>query len=367
MYTVRDICKVMDAWAPPGWAYAWDKSGLAVGQHSQEVSVVVVGLSVTKELVAMAKDSGAQLVVTHHPLIWSPLTRLDPSDTQTALCLDLAQHGIAAYSAHTNLDVAPDGVNACLASSLGLSHTETLFPAPHAKTVKLTIFVPESHLAPLREAMSQAGGGIIGNYAECSFSLSGTGTFRPTAGADPYSGAIGTLSEEPERRLEMLVPEAILGNVLKAARSAHPYDEMAYDVYPLANTVPGTGLGLVGELPEAKIATDFARYVAQRLQADHVRFVGPADRMVRRVAVMGGSGGGEAGKIDSRIDAFVTGDLKYHDALDAAERGLVVIDAGHAASEKGIVPVIADRLKQHLPRLKTIAYLEPELFRVINP
>jgi len=367
MYSVKDVVNVMEQWAPKGWAYEWDKAGLAVGSATQPVASVLVCLSVTREAVELAKESGAQLIVSHHPLLWSPLKRLDPRDTATQLSVELYRSGIAAYSAHTNLDVAADGVNACLADALGLTGCTPLFPAPQVQTVKLTVFVPETHLAPLREAMAAAGGGTIGNYTECSFSLEGTGTFRPEAGSDPYSGTQGALSEEPERRMEMLVPKARLSEVLAAARSAHPYDEMAYDVYPLENLVPGTGLGLVGDLPAPVAAEAFARTTAAKLQADHVRLVGPADKQIRRVAVMGGAGGSATGQIGNDVDAYVTGDLKYHDALDATERGLVVIDAGHAASEKGIVPVIADRLKARLPELKTIAYLEPEIFRVVTP
>lgn len=367
MHRVADVVAVMNRWAPLGWQYPWDRSGLAVGSPEQPVSKVLLCLSVTPEVCAMAHESGAELILSHHPLIWNPMKRLDPRDPKTAICMTLLRHNIAALSAHTNLDIAPRGVNHALAQALRLTVTGPLFQPEHLELYKLAIFVPESHLNTLRSAAAEAGAGIIGNYTECAFSVEGIGTYRPGDAANPYSGARGELSEEQERRLEILLPAARLADVLRATWAAHPYEEMAYDVYPLKNTPVDLGLGLVGELPEAATAGDFAAFAARALQVDHVRLVGSRDRHIKRIAVMGGSGGGEVNKIPDDIDCFVTGDLKYHDALDATHRDLIVIDAGHAATEKGIVPVMADYLKQHLPGIETMAYLEAELYQVIQP
>lgn len=367
MYQVADVVAVMNQWAPPGWQFSWDRSGLAIGSPDQAVSKVLVCLSVTPEVCAMAHKSGAHMVLSHHPLIWSPLKRLDPRDPQTAMCIDLMQHQIAAFSAHTNLDIAPNGVNRALADALQLDVHRVLFQPEHLNLHKLVVFVPESHLPKLREGVAEAGGGIIGNYTECTFNVAGTGTYRPNDAADPYSGVQGELSEETERRMEVLVSSARIAEVLQAAKDAHPYEEMAYDIYPLKNTPVDLGLGVVGDLSEAKAAGAFAAFVAEALQADHVRLVGAQDRKIKRIAVMGGSGGGQVNDIPKDVDCFVTGDLKYHDALDAVHRNLIVIDAGHAATEKGIVPVMADYLKQHLPELETMAYLEAELYHVVQP
>lgn len=359
---VRDVVAQMDRWAPPGLAYAWDRAGLATGEPSAKITRVLVCLTVTREAFKAARRAKADMIVAHHPLIWDPLTSLRRDDARAALCLDIAEAGMACYTAHTNLDVVPGGVNHVLAHRLGLTRLAPLFPAEHAEQLKLVTFVPEARLADVRTAMCDAGAGVIGNYTHCSFSTPGTGTFRPGVDANPFSGSKFQVNQEPELRLEVLVPKTRLSPVLAALKKVHPYEEVAYDLYKLHNTDPAASLGLSGDLSANTTLGEFAEHVRAALEITHLRCAGDPKRKIRRVAVMGGAGGASAAKVPGDVDVYVTGDVKYHDALDAVERGLAIIDAGHHGTEKWIVPAIADYLKKALPDLKVSRFIEPDPF-----
>lgn len=364
-YRVEDICRVMDAWAPPGLAYDWDRAGLHTGAPDQPVAKVLTCLTVNAGAVAAAGRAGADMIVAHHPLIWEPLTHLRADDPVAALCLRIAGAGIACYSAHTNLDVAPGGVNHLLADALGLEEIGPLVVPPQAGQWKLVTFVPESHLAAVRDAVCAAGAGEIGDYVWCSFSSPGTGTFLPGASAQPFSGRRGALSEEAERRFEVLLPKVRAGAVVAALRAAHPYEEVAYDLVPLEGRDSRFSLGLRGALPKPVALRDFAAAVCESLDLDHARFVGDPRRKVRNVAVMGGAGAGEIPRIPAGVDVYVTGDVKYHEADAALARGLAVVDAGHAGTEKAVATAMAAHLKRALKGLSVKPYVEPEIFNLV--
>jgi dinuclear metal center YbgI/SA1388 family protein len=363
--TVQSICDVMDDWAPPALAYDWDRSGLALGDPQRAVARVLTCLTVTPAAVKAARKARAQMIVSHHPLIWEPLRHLRAENATARLCLELAQAEIACFSAHTNLDVVPDGVNCVLAKQIGLRDLRALIPVKQAVQLKLVTFVPESHLAAVRDAVSAAGAGKIGEYTHCSFSSPGVGTFTPSPKADPYSGEVGVLNEEPERRFETLFPKARLGSVLRALAEAHPYEEAPYDLCVLENRDRSIGLGLAGEVPKAMTLRAFAELVRIELGLSYVRMIGDGRRKVRRVGVIGGSGGGQIAEVPGGIDVLVTGDVKYHEALEALDRGLCVIDAGHAGTELGIVPAMAAYLRKRLA-VKVSTYMEPEILQLVS-
>ncbi len=363
---VRDVVAALETWAPAGLAYSWDKAGLSIGSPDSEVSAALVALTVTPEAVTRAVAAGAHLIVSHHPLIWEPLKTLRTDDPHTRLCLELASLGIACYSAHTNLDVAPRGVSHVLARQLGLAECRPLFAGDQGEQVKLVTFVPEEHLDKVRAAVCDAGAGIIGDYTYCTYSGPGQGTFIPGIGTDPFVGEKGALNIEDERRLETVVWRSRLDAVLRALRTAHPYEVPAYDVVPMMNPDARVGLGVRGVLPEPMRLDALARHAIEALELDHVRLVGDADAVVRTVAVMGGSGGGSIARVPRDVDVFITGDVKYHEALDARTQGLAVIDAGHAGTEKGIVPALAGYLQSHCPGLTVATYVEDEIFRVVE-
>ncbi len=367
---VETICAAIDELAPPGLAYPWDHSGLAVGSMQAEVSRVLVALTLTPEAFRAAVRAKAELIVVHHPPIWEPLARLCTADDDTRLFLEVAEKGMACFAAHTNLDVAPGGINDAVADRLGLVKREPLLPVPHAGQVKLVTFVPEAHLAHVRRAVCERGAGSIGEYTFCSFSSTGIGTFLPSDKAKPFSGRKEMVNEEPERRFEVLVPEWRLREVVAALKEAHPYEEVAYDVYPVENDPAGIGLGVRGEVTDTMALDAFAEEVRQALALSHVRVVNApgkaAKRRVRKVGVLAGSGGGDLGHMPPGLDVVVTGDVKYHDALTARARELAVIDAGHAGMEKWVVPLLAKCLREKFRHLRVSSYTEPDLFRVIS-
>ncbi len=363
---VADVCRAIEELAPAQWAYSWDRSGLAIGSPEGPVGRVLVALTVTQKTVQAAKRVRANLLVVHHPPIWEPLEALRTDDPATRLCLDLVEAGIACYAAHTNLDVAPGGVNTVLAERLGLVDTKPLLSAPHAAQVKLVTFVPEPHVAAVREAVCSRGAGVIGEYTHCSFSSPGTGTFLPSGRAKPFAGAKHRVNEEPERRFEVLVPKARLAGVLAALETAHPYDEVAYDVVTLENRDPAVGLGVQGRLPAPLGLDAFATHVRKTLDVDHVRLAGARKRRVWTVGVIGGAGADEIGNVPHDLDVLVTGDVKYHDALAAESRGVAVVDAGHAGTEKWIVPVLARHIRRTCKGVGVSTFSEPDTFRLVT-
>ena len=360
--TVRDVLAAVEDIAPKGFAYEWDRVGLRIGESGARVKRVLCTLSVTREVFERAKKLKADCVVAHHSPIWDPLKTLDLSDPDAKLWVDFASAGIACVGAHTNLDVAPGGVNDVLADRIGIVNRSPLFPTPHVSLVKIVTFVPESHVDAVRDAMAQAGAGVIGDYTHCSFTLTGEGTYIPGEESNPFAGKRGKLSKEMELRLEMQVHEARQSAVVAAMCSAHPYEEVAYDVYPMLNRDPEIGIGLIGELEKAMSAKAFASHVLDVLDAQHVRVAGPKPRSVKKVAVMGGAGGSQIGKVPAGVDAFVTGDVGYHEAQLAEARGLYVVDAGHNPTERWVVPVLAKELRKRLSGVNVSVYNEPNPF-----
>lgn len=354
----------MERWAPSAYAYGWDSVGLHVGDPDAPVTRVLTCLTPGEEALKAARKAKAELVVAHHPLIFKPLKHLRFNSPQARLCLDFAAAGVGCFCAHTNLDIVPAGVSHVLAEKLGVSECRPLFPADHVPLLKLVVFVPESHLNVLRDAVSQAGAGIIGDYTHCTYSSPGRGTFLPGDGATPFLGKVGEVNVERERRFETLVPEALLRPVLKAMRSVHPYEEPAYDLVMLKNSDARLGLGVRGELEDPLSPKDFAARIREALGADSLRWVAGRKKTIQRVAVLGGSGGGDIARMPHDVDAYVTGDVKYHDADLARARGLHVFDAGHVPTELPIVPGIAEYLKSQLKGLKTTPWLESDPFQL---
>jgi len=337
--TVAEIAAAVEDWAPPGSAKSYDNVGLQVGRSDRTVSRAVIALDCTPAVVREAREMGAELVVSHHPLLFRPLKRLVEGDLVAETTLSLAEAGIALYSAHTNLDAARDGVSFALAREIGLQDLRFLQPLDGDVLRKLVVFVPASHSDQVREALSSAGAGRIGAYEGCAFESPGTGHFRPSAGANPFIGEAGGPAEQVEEvRLEMEVPAWLLPRALAALSEAHPYEEIAYDVVPVRQEYRNAGLGAVGMLPEAEPLFAFLSRVAERLGVPALRHTGAARDSVRTVAVCGGSGSDLVpAAIAAGADAYVTADVTYHryfDVLgpDGAPR-IMLVDAGHYETE----------------------------------
>ncbi|SHK02461.1 Nif3-like dinuclear metal center hexameric protein [Rhodothermus profundi] len=354
--TIREIAEALEAWAPPGSAQSYDNVGLQVGDPEQTVQRALLALDLTPPVLEEARAVKADLIITHHPLLFRPLRQLTPGSMVSALALRLAASGIALYSIHTNLDAAPGGVSFALATHLGLQEVQFLAKMEQA-LYKLVTFVPASHFDQVREALARAGAGRIGNYEACAFAAPGTGYFRPGDMARPFIGEPGKLESAEEFRLEVEVARWDLPRVVAAMRAAHPYEEVAYDVYPVEQPYTRAGLGAIGQLDKPEPLRDFLRRVAERLHAESLRYVGDPEAPVQKVAVCGGAGADLIGRaLAAGADAYVTADLSYHrffEVLDNEGRPrMALIDAGHYETEALTETLLQHWLQQHFPAVE---------------
>jgi dinuclear metal center YbgI/SA1388 family protein len=349
--TIHKITAALENWAPPGSAQDYDNVGLQVGDASREVETALLALDMTPDVLEEADAAGADLVITHHPLLFRPLRGVTADGYVSRLALRLAERGIALYSIHTNLDAARDGVSFALGERLGLENVDFLTAEDDA-LYKLVTFVPTDDFAEVHEALAEAGAGRIGDYEACAYAIDGTGYFRPGAGTDPHIGtAGGDLETVAERRIEMEVPRWNLGTVLGALDEAHPYEEVAYDVYPVDQPATQAGLGAIGRLPEAEPLSAFLDRVSGRLDAPTLRYAGDPDATVERVAVCGGAGSDLVGDAQAQgADAFVTADVTYHEffeVLGADGRAeMAFVDAGHYETEALTEALLRDWLAE---------------------
>ncbi|CAO0823637.1 GTP cyclohydrolase 1 type 2 homolog [Desulfarculales bacterium] len=350
--TVADLITLMDEWAPAWTAESWDRVGLVTGDPAATVTRVWVALELTPELLEAALAEGVDMLLLHHPLLFKPLTDLCSHRPATARLVQAATRGLAIFAAHTNLDAAPGGVSDALAQRLGLGQTRPLSPLAPGSLVKLVTFVPPSHYEEVSAALFAAGAGRISFYRDCAFVASGTGTFLAPPEANPYLGRAGQRERVSELRLETLVPRAQASQALAALRLAHPYEEPAVDLYPLSQTPTGFGLGRVGSLASPRPVGEFAAWAADELGANASLLAGVCSENLRRVAVVGGSGGdllGAAARAGAQM--LVTGEARYHAAQEAADLGLALLTLGHFQTEVVVLQPWARRLAVELGRL----------------
>ena len=354
--TVAHVVAALDAWAPPGQKADFDRVGLQVGDPAAAVSRVLVALDLTPAVVDEAAETGAELVVTHHPLLFKPVGRVTAHDAVGSLVWRLARAGVSYAAVHTNLDAAWGGVSFALAELLGVEDARLLAPLDGVMR-KVVVFVPEGAADAVRGALAEAGAGEIGAYAGCSFSSPGVGRFTPGAAASPAVGEAGGGEEAVEEvRIEVVVPQWEVGRVQRAVAAAHPYEEPALDVYPVEGPATRQGYGAVGELAEPMPLPAFLARVAERLGAGALRYAGDDGASVRRVAVCGGAGlSFLPAALASGADAYVTSDVTYHrfsEALDTEGRPrLALVDAGHYETEAHAERLIASRLAEAFPAL----------------
>ena len=342
---VQDIQELIEAWAPRETAWEGDNVGLQVGSGDQKVHRILVALEITPQILSEAKRKKVDLIITHHPLLFHPLGSVTDATDSGRLVQEIVRNGISIYSAHTNLDSVRNGVSFVLAERLGLSDIDFL-QRNSSGMKKIVVFVPPDHLEAVAEAMSSAGAGVIGDYDKCSFRMSGTGTFQPRAGASPFVGTVGTSQNVPEVRLEMLVPLWRLQDVIHGMIEAHPYEEVAYDVYPLENQSGDSGSGAVGNLTRAISLRRFLSRIKSSLGVRSLSFSGTLTSEVRRVAVCGGAGGTLlAAAIREGAEVFVTADVKYHTFQDARDK-IAVVDAGHYETERPVLEAVVNRLRK---------------------
>ena len=325
----HEVIQLFEQFSPKAYAMEGDKIGLQIGALNQPVQNVLIALDVTEDVVneAIAKD--AQLIIAHHPPIFRALKKIATDTPSGRIIAKLIKHDIAVYAAHTNLDVASGGVNDLLADALELKKPEVLVPTYEDSLKKLVVFVPEENAEELREALGSAGAGAIGNYSHCSFSGAGQGRFLPGKDTNPHIGECGKLEAVNEVRIETIYPQSIEKRLIQAMIKAHPYEEVAYDVYPLENKGKQLGLGRIGYIDETTLE-DFAKHVKEVFDVENVRVVGDLKAKVKKVAVLGGDGNKYYSQAKFRgADVYITGDIYYHTAHDAMMAGLNMIDPGH--------------------------------------
>jgi dinuclear metal center YbgI/SA1388 family protein len=349
--TVREIQHIIEQWAPREIAWDRDNVGLQVGSPGTQVKAITVCLDITAPIIQEAEALGVNLIISHHPLLFRPLRSVNVDGGAGYHIRRLMEAKISLLSAHTNLDFTRGGTSFALAERLELLHVDFLV-RNHRLKRKIVTFVPEHHVERVAEAMAKAGAGRIGNYDECSFRSSGRGTFKGNADSHPAVGKRGELEHVEEVRLEMQVDQPFLHEVLQALVQSHPYEEVAYDVYPLENVSPEYGMGIIGELKQPMSAQNFVAHVKKRLRTKALRCTQGTGARIHRVAACGGSGAElleEA--VRQQADAYVTADVKYHDFHDASGRVLLV-DAGHYETEHPVVDAVVARLKHELKKTR---------------
>lgn len=344
MLTVGDVVAALEARYPPAWAEEWDAVGLTCGDRDAPVRSLLLAVDPVDAVVSEAVAVGADMLVTHHPLLLRGVHSIESGTPKGRVLHRLVTDAVALATAHTNADVGLPGVSDALAEALGLEEIQPLAPATEDLD-KIVTFVPHPDADAVLDALAAAGAGRIGTYERCAYLLEGTGTFRPLEGSRPAIGRVGDVEQVDETRLEMVLPRRARADVVAALRRAHPYEEPAFDVIELAPVPSRRGLGRVGTLPEPESLEDFLARVTSSLPGTigGVRAAGDPDRRVRSVAVCGGAGDSLlTAAAASEADVFVTADLRHHPASESNEaRGPALVDVSHWASEWPWLPVLA--------------------------
>jgi dinuclear metal center YbgI/SA1388 family protein len=349
MVQVKDIVQILESKAPKALQESYDNSGLITGRPDQEISGILVCLDVTPAILDEAENRGCNFIVSHHPPVFSGMKKFSGNSLQEQVLVRAVRNDVALYACHTNLDSVIGGVSGRMADKLGLVRQKILVPRED-DLVKLVCFIPSGHLEEVSRAVFSAGAGSIGNYNNCSFQVAGSGTFRAGEGANPFKGKIGAVHSERETRFETIMPRHLMNQVVEAMLDKHPYEEVAYDLFPLINKNQAFGLGIVGELEEESPFADFLIRVKRVLGLPVVRHSRLPDQPVRKVALCGGSGIQFIRLAESSgADIYLTSDIKYHSWFDVPGK-MVLADIGHFESEQFAINVLAESLIEKFPK-----------------
>jgi dinuclear metal center YbgI/SA1388 family protein len=348
MATVGEVIAALETFAPPAYQENYDNAGLITGDKSWQVTGVLCCLDSTEAVLDEAIRKGCNMVIAHHPIIFSGLKRITGKHYVERVIIQAIKHDIAIYAAHTNLDNVRMGVNERIAQKLQLSKCRVL--DTRRQVIKqLHFYVPVESAEKVKQALFDAGAGQIGEYAECSFSQEGVGTFKPSEIANPVVGKKGERHHEPEMRVELTFPHFLEAKVLAALNQAHPYEEVAYGVVTLDNHHQLVGSGLLGELEEPVDEKDFLHFLKEKMQTDCIRYTALVGKKVKKVAVCGGAGSFLLPHaISAGADVFITGDFKYHQFFDADSK-VVIADIGHYESEQFTAELFYDILREKFP------------------
>lgn len=351
---IKELTRLLEQYAPPVYAEDYDNVGLLTGNADAEITGVLCALDCIEAVVDEAIGKKCNLIVAHHPILFKGLKKITGSNYVERTLIKAIKNDIAIYAIHTNLDNVQTGVNREIARLLGLKNTRILVPKQN-QLVKLAVFVPNDHLVKVQDALFVAGAGQIGNYSDCSFNTEGKGTFKALEGANPFVGEQGERHTEAETRLEVILEKPLVHQAVAAMKAAHPYEEVAYDLFPLVNVHPGIGSGMVGEFEKPMPEKEFLALVKTTFRCGVVRHTEFTGKPVSRVAVCGGSGSFLLkNAIGAGAQAFVTADFKYHEFFDA-EQKILVADTGHFENEQFTICLLARYIEQGIKNIATFA------------
>lgn len=345
---VHDLAKSLEEWAPLSYQESYDNAGLIVGDGKTEVTGILVSLDCTETVVEEAVKKNCNVVVSHHPIIFGGLKKLTGSNYVERTVMKALTNNVALYAIHTNLDNIKTGVNHRIADRLDLENRRILSPK-RGHLRKLVVFCPHDHVETVRTSLFNAGAGAIGDYDECSFNLRGEGTFRGLENSHAFVGEKGKRHTEPETRIEVIYPVEKQGRILSAMISAHPYEEVAHDIYALDNSDYEVGSGLIGTLSAPVDEKEFLAFLKERINTKCIRHTPFRNKSVQKIALCGGSGSFLLGAAKrAEADVFITGDFKYHEFFDA-EGEILIADVGHYESEQFTIPLLIDYLREKFP------------------
>ena len=358
---INDIISFLESQAHPSLQEQYDNAGLITGNAAWECTGIICSLDATEEVVKEAIEKKCNLIVAHHPIIFGGLKKINGKNYVEKTVITAIKNDIAVYAVHTNLDNVLHGVSGKMAAMLGLQNVSVL--ALKDNTLKkLFTFAPVDKAEQVRNAIFTAGGGHIGNYSECSFNAEGTGTFKGGEGTNPYVGETGKLHQEKEIKIEVVIPAYLESRVVAAMKAAHPYEEVAYEIVSLSNTHQGIGSGVIGELPAALDETQFLTRLKEVFGVPVIRHTALSGKPVKKIALCGGAGSFLISKaLAAGADAYITGDLKYHEFFDANSR-ILLADIGHYESEQFTINLLQEILEQKFPTfavLKTAVKTNP--------
>ena len=345
---LQKLINQLEIFAPIAYQESYDNAGLIVGDATNELTKALICFDVTEEVIEEAKSIGANLIISHHPIIFSGLKKLNGKNYIERIVISAIKNDIALYAMHTNLDNIINGTNKLLSDKLGLKNQQILAPTKeHFR--KLVTFCPSAHIDTIRKAIFDAGAGHIGNYDQCSFNISGQGSFRGGENTEAFVGKKGELHFEDEIRFETIFPDYLESKIINALVKAHPYEEVAYDIYKLENQSMQIGAGIVGELDNKEDELIFLKRLKEITQSACIRYTGLRNKPIKRVAICGGSGAFLINKAKaSGADIYITGDVKYHEYFDA-EQQLIIADIGHYESEQFTKELLISYIKEKFP------------------
>ncbi|MDI3521774.1 Nif3-like dinuclear metal center hexameric protein [Anaerophaga thermohalophila] len=348
MVLLKNIISEIEQFAPPAFQEDYDNSGLQTGNPEMEINGVLITLDVTEEVIEDAVAHGDNLIIAHHPVTLKGIKSFTGKTHPERIFMEAVRKNIAIYSAHTSIDSVEHGVSGILAKKIGLSNVEVLSPRP-GLLIKLVTFVPADYAEKVRASIFDAGAGVIGNYDSCSYNLEGRGSFRAGENTNPFVGDKGTIHYEKEERIETILPAHLKNKVLKALFESHPYEEVAYDLYPLENQWPQVGFGAIGDLKEPRTEEEVLKKIKISTGAECIRHTELSGKPVKRIAVCGGSGSFLLkDAIRKGADIFVSSDFKYHQYQEA-DRKIVIADIGHYESEQFTKEVFFELLTKKFP------------------